>query len=91
MGFEWDLRKAEGNFKKHGVWFAESLPVFQDDLAVTVIDDGSDPGEQRFASIGMGAKGRVPVVVYSYRGERIRVISARPAEVRERSEYVESR
>lgn len=91
MSFEWDLRKAEANFGKHGVRFAESLPVFEDDFALTVMDDESDPEEQRFVSLGLGAKGRVLVVVYSYRGNAIRIISARVAEPHERSQYEESR
>ena len=91
MSFEWDVRKAEANFEKHGVQFSESLPVFEDDYAITILDDESDPGEQRFVSLGTGAKGRVLIVVYSYRGQNIRIISARPAEADERSQYVESR
>lgn len=39
----------------------------------------------------MGAKGRVLVVVYSYRGTAIRLISARMAEPHERSQYEEMR
>jgi uncharacterized DUF497 family protein len=35
----------------------------------------------------MGASGRLLVVVYSYRGENIRIISARLAEPHEREEY----
>jgi hypothetical protein len=91
MGCEWDLRKAEVNYRKHGVRFSESLPVFEDDYAITITDDESDPDEQRFVSMGMGVKGRVLVVVYSYRGRRIRIISARLAEPHERSQYEESR
>jgi hypothetical protein len=91
MDFEWDLRKAETNFKKHGVRFSESLPVFEDDYAITITDDESDPDERRFVSMGVGVKGRVLVVVYSYRGRRIRIISARLADARERSQYEESR
>lgn len=91
MGFEWDIRKAEANFRKHGVWFSESLPVFEDDEAITITDDDSDPHEVRFVSMGMGAKERVLVVVYCYRGESIRIISARVAESQERSQYEESR
>ena len=91
MDFEWDLRKAETNFKKHGVRFSESLPVFEDDYAITITDDESDPDERRFVSMGVGVKGRVLVVVYSYRGSRIRIISARLADARERSQYEESR
>lgn len=91
MKFEWDLRKAEANYKKHGVRFSESLPVFEDDYAITLTDDESDPQEQRFVSVGMGAKGRVLVVVYSYRGANIRIISTRKAESHERLQYEDTR
>jgi hypothetical protein len=91
MSFEWDPRKAEANFKKHGVRFAEAEPVFEDDFAVTIADDESDPHEVRFVSIGTGLKGQVLVVVYCYRGRRIRIISVRPAEAHERKQYEENR
>jgi len=91
MTFEWDPEKAQANFKKHGVWFPEAEPVFKDDYALTARDDESDPHEVRFVSIGMGAKGRVLVVVYCYRRKNIRIISARVAVVRERRQYEESR
>ena len=87
MSFQWDSGKAEANFRKHGVRFAETLPVFEDDYAMTVIDDASDLHEQRFVVLGMGAKGRVLVVVYSFRDADIRIISARVAEPHERSQY----
>jgi uncharacterized protein len=64
LQFEWDPLKAEANYKKHGVRFAESLVVFEDDYAVTIEDDESDPEEQRFVSIGRGVKGHVLVVVH---------------------------
>jgi uncharacterized protein len=65
--------------------------VFVDDYAITILDDESDPGEQRFVSIGTGVKGRIPVVVYTYCGKDIRIISARLAEPDERSQYEEIR
>lgn len=87
MEFEWHPEKAEANFKKHGVRFStEALAVFEDDLAITVTDD-SDPDEQRFATVGMGTKGRVLVVIYTYRRDKIRIISARIAGPQERAEY----
>jgi uncharacterized protein len=89
--FEWDVRKAEVNFKKHGVRFPESLPVFEDDCALTIADEESDPDEVRFVSIGMGAKERVLVITYAYRGPNIRIISARLAQPHERTQYEESR
>ncbi len=71
MNFEWDPVKAEANFEKHGVRFAEAEPVFLDDFAISIMDDESDPLEQRFISIGTGAKLRVLVVVYCHRGSNI--------------------
>ena len=41
--------------------------------------------------IGMGVKGRVLVVVYCRRGNKIRIISARPAVAPERRQYEERR
>jgi hypothetical protein len=50
MDCEWDLRKAEANYRKHGVRFPEALAVFEDDYAITITDDESQPSEQRFLS-----------------------------------------
>jgi uncharacterized DUF497 family protein len=65
----------------------EAIPVFDDPYAITITDDESDLEEQRFVTIGMGAIGRLLVVVYTWRGENIRIISARPAEAPEREQY----
>lgn len=91
MAFEWAPRKAEANWRKHGVRFAEAESVFEDDDAITITDEDSDPHEVRFVSIGIGAKERVLVVVYCHRGENIRILSARVAEPSERRQYEESR
>lgn len=91
MTFEWDANKAEANFRKHGIRFAEAIPAFEDDFAITVEDDGFDPGELRFVTIGIGEKNRILVVVYCYREENIRIISVRLAEAWERRQYEENR
>jgi uncharacterized DUF497 family protein len=88
VGFEWDEEgKAGINFRKHGVRMPEAIPVFDDPYAITIADEESDPSEQRFITLGMGALGRLLVVVYTWRGEDIRIISARLAEAHEREEY----
>jgi len=87
MAFEWDPLKAAANFRKHGIRFSDSLPVFQDGYAVTLIDDESDPLEQRFVAIGLGVKNRVLTIVYCYREANIRIISARLASRGEREQY----
>jgi uncharacterized DUF497 family protein len=85
MDYEWDPNKAKLNFRKHGVWFADAVTVFSDDLAMTVKDD--NPDEERFVTMGMDALGRVLVVVYTWRGNRIRTIMARKATKSEREQY----
>ena len=88
MGSEWDEESKAGiNFRKHGVRMPEAIPVFDDPYAITIVDDQSDPGERRFITLGMEAAGRLLVVAYTWRGENIRIISARPAETHEREEY----
>jgi uncharacterized DUF497 family protein len=88
VSFEWDeASKAGINFRKHGVRMPEAIPVFDDPHAITITDEESDPDERRFVTLGMGAAGRVLVVVYTWRGENIRIISARSAEAHEREGY----
>ncbi len=88
MSFEWDADKARENVRNHdGVRFEESRAVFDDPYAITIADDESDPFEKRFISMGMGALGRVLVVVYAYRDDNIRIISARLAMPHERADY----
>jgi uncharacterized protein len=75
--FEWDKSKDKENQSKHGIPFADTFGVFEDPNAVTLEDFRS--GEQRYATIGMDAFGRILVVVYAWRGDNIRIISARKA------------
>jgi uncharacterized DUF497 family protein len=75
--FEWDETKANQNMLKHGISFADTFAAFEDPTAVTVED--FQRGEQRYITIGMDAFGRILVVVYTWRGENIRIISARKA------------
>jgi hypothetical protein len=85
VAFEWDPKKAASNFKKHGIDFADAATVFGDELGVTIPDPHA--AEERFVTIGADALGRLLVVVYVWRGETIRIISARRATRRERKEY----
>ena len=87
--FEWDPRKAASNLRRRGIDFADAATVLYDDFALTVPDDHA--AEERFVTIGMDALGRLLVVVYTWRGERVRLISARKATPRERRQYEEGR
>ena len=88
--FVWDPRKAARNFSKHKVSFREALTVFADPLARIVDDPRHSEDEQRYVLLGSSDYNRLLVVMYTERGEAIRLISARPATLRERKSYEES-
>lgn len=87
MSYQWDKDKAATNLNKHGVNFADAVSVFSDDLAVTISDGRFE--EERYVTIGIDAFGRILVVVYTWRGNEIRLISARKATRSERTQYQE--
>ena len=86
MESSFDPKKNAINLRKHGVSLVEGDGVLNDPLALTLEDDSAQ-GEQRFVSIGMNTFGQVMVVVYTYEGENIRLISVRRAEPKERRAY----
>ena len=63
--------------KKHGVSFKEASTVFADPLARTIHDPLHSEDEDRFVNLGESDRGRLLVVVFINRGDRIRIISAR--------------
>ena len=85
MNYQWDSRKASSNFRKHGVRFADVIAVFEDELAITILDEY--PDEERYVTLGQDFLGRIVVVVYTWREDEIRIISARKATNNERREY----
>ena len=87
--FEWDDEKAAQNSLRHGVTFADAMLAFNDPFAIERLDNRFDYGEERFIILGM-VRNRLLSVVYTTRGQRIRVISARGAESHERRRYHEA-
>jgi len=88
MKVVWDSAKAKSNFEKHKIRFSDAESVLFDPMALTREDEGLHD-EQRFVTIGRDALDRVTVVVYTYRDEDIRLISARSATPHERKRYEE--
>jgi len=84
--FEWDQAKAAANYKKHGVRFEHAVGAFEDPFALLELDESEEYGEDRFLLTGRAAGG-ILVVVYTERGERVRIISAREATEYERRNY----
>ncbi len=90
MNYQWDPKKAVSNLRKHRIEFADAVGIFEDDWALTIKEQDIE-GEQRFVSIGLDFLGRLIVVVYTYRNDDIRIISARRATKRERKSYEQKR
>ena len=82
--------KAVENLAKHGVSFDEASTVFQDVLSATIADPLHSTAEERFVLIGNSCHNRLLVVVHTDRGDRVRIISARPATKRERRDHEEN-
>jgi uncharacterized DUF497 family protein len=90
VSFEWDPAKARTNLRKHGIDFADAVSALEDESALTIEDPFSE-SEPRWITLGLDALGRVLVVVYTWRGDSVRLISARPATAGERRQYEEGR
>lgn len=90
MLFEWDSRKAASNLEKHGISFEEASTVFGDSFSLTISDSGHSDAEDRFILLGQSYRAKLLVVVFTERGENIRIVSAWPAGRRERKTYEEN-
>ncbi len=86
MEYEWDPKKARSNFRKHGIHFADAVTALEDERALTIRDPASEE-EERSITLGIDAFGRLLVVVHAWRGEHLRLISARKATAQERLRY----
>jgi uncharacterized DUF497 family protein len=86
VSFEWDPAKAASNLEAHGIDFADAAVALEDERALT-IEDTRHEDEQRFVSLCLDPLARLLVVVYTWRGGTIRIISARKATRTETRRY----
>jgi hypothetical protein len=89
MEFEWDQKKAKLNLSKHGVSFEEAKTVFNDPLYVDFYDPDHSEEEYRYIIIGESSQGRILLVSYTERKDKIRIISSRQVTKNERQAYQE--
>ena len=88
MLFEWDDEKEKINIVKHGIDFAAAALVFRDENRLELYDESHSDHEDRYITIGViGGETCVVMVVYTERGEAVRLISARKATKQERRMY----
>jgi hypothetical protein len=88
MEFEWDENKRQSNLSKHGIDFVDAAKIF-DRPVLERVDNRYDYGETRIVGLGE-VNGVVLFVVYTWRGEVRRIISARRATKRERNKYYQT-
>lgn len=94
MKYKWDPKKAEVNFKKHGVSFEIASTVFDDPHHISLVDHSSSIKEERWVTLGLASDRRTLVVIHTYLtlihgDEVIRIVSARKATKHERRQYEE--
>lgn len=83
--FEWDDDKAAANLACHKVPF-ERVKDFDWNTAQIIVDDRDDYGELRMKALGFIGE-RLHVLIFTERGDNIRVISLRKANKREVNAY----
>ena len=82
---EWDDNKAEINVRKHGIHFEDAARIFLDDNRIDFLDEKHSDDEECWKVIGMVKN--ILAVIYTERGEKLRLISARYANREEEDEY----
>lgn len=85
--FEWDAGNADKNWELHRVSQSECEQVFFNQPLVVHEDDLHSTQENRHFALGHTDAGCLLFVVFTLRGERVRVISARDMTRKERKEY----
>jgi uncharacterized protein len=85
MLLEWYAQKRLENLSKHGIDFLDAKEIWQGEV-LEVPSEQQEHGEQRHIAYGM-LEGRIIAVVFTWRGEARRLISARRARRHERQDY----
>ena len=90
--FDWDVNKAQTNFKKHKITFEKATEIFYDPLALSLYDDLHSEDEDRWITLGVTKSGTIIVVIHTYKelnsnDVKIRIISARKATKNEIKQY----
>lgn len=75
--FEWDKGNVDKSYSKHGVEPKETEEVFVDNDSLILPDFKHSQIENRFIIVGKTLAGIYLFVVFTYRGKKVRVVSAR--------------
>ncbi|MBU0618953.1 BrnT family toxin [Patescibacteria group bacterium] len=86
-GFEWDRGNIDKNYQKHGITPNEAEEAFLDEKAITLRDIKHSRKEKRYTLLGKNIENKLLFVVFTLRENKIRIISARLANRKEKSKY----
>jgi uncharacterized DUF497 family protein len=82
---EWDENKNIANIKNHDIDFCDAWKIFNEPI-LKKIDNRENYGEERWIGLGR-LEELIIIIVYTYRAEKIRIISIRRANRNERKTY----
>ena len=90
--FEWDIRKAKANVRKHNVRFERAARIFRDPNLLSIPDEEHSEFEERWITMGLDETGSLLVIVHKFESvdqgvSSIRIISARKATKDEAKTY----
>lgn len=85
--FEWDKGNLDKSYNKHGITPNEAEEVFLDEEQLVLEDVKHSEKEKRFTIIGKSRKETILFIAFTVRRNKIRVISARKANSKERGKY----
>jgi len=88
LSFDWDKGNISKNWEKHRVYFREVEEVFQNKPLKIFPDKQHSVVEKRFQALGITNRHRNLSVIFTIRNKKIRIISARDQNKRERRKYV---
>lgn len=88
-GFEWDKGNIDKSYQKHGTTPKETEELFLDEDVLLLEDVKHSQKEERYIAIGQTAENKVLFTVFTIRDNKMRIISARRANKKERRRYEE--
>ncbi|OPX39795.1 MAG: hypothetical protein B1H13_08960 [Desulfobacteraceae bacterium 4484_190.3] len=90
IGFQWDKGNSDKNLVKHNVYNWETEQVFFNEPLIVLDDLKHSVSEKRWAAFGRTDAGRLLMIIFTKRGDLVRVISARDMSKKEKRFYEEN-
>ncbi len=87
--FEWNKGNVDKNLKKHGIKNEEAEDIFLDELSKILYDERHSIKEKRYLILGKTINSEFLSVIFTVRKDKIRIISARMMNRKEKKLYEE--